>query len=131
MTVARVSVSDQQATSSARRLRDERRVRDIRMEEADLRQATAPRSKPATAVVRRAREAGVPVTTVSTKRKTVNTPVMSGYERTVRSWADAGNDVLYSSTPIYERSNPMPVGVALSAESSAGHMLNVIIPNQK
>jgi len=56
---------------------------------------------------------------------------MSGYERMVRGWADAGNDVLYSSTPIYEGSNPMPVGVALSAESSAGHTLNVTIPNQK
>ena len=61
----------------------------------------------------------------------VNTPVMSGYETTVRGWADARNDMLYSSTPIYEGSNPMPVGVALSAESSAGHTLNVTIPNQK
>ena len=61
----------------------------------------------------------------------VSASVMSGYERMVRGWADAGNDVLYSSTPIYEGSNPMPVGVALSAESSAGHTLNVTIPNQK
>jgi len=56
---------------------------------------------------------------------------MSGYERMVRGWVDVGGDVLYSSTPIYEGSNPMPVGVALSAESSAGHTLNVTIPNQK
>jgi len=56
---------------------------------------------------------------------------MSGYERTVRGWVDARNDVLYSSTPIYEGNNPMLVGVALSAESSAGHTLDVIIPNQK
>lgn len=56
---------------------------------------------------------------------------MSGYERIVRGWMDAGDDVLYSSTPIYEGSNPMPVGVALSAESSVGHTLNVTIPNQK
>ena len=56
---------------------------------------------------------------------------MNGYERMVRGWMDAGDDVLYSSTPIYEGSNPMPVGVALSAESSAGHTMDVIIPNQK
>ena len=61
----------------------------------------------------------------------VSASVMSGYERMVRGWVDAGNDVLYSSTPIYEGSNPMPVSVALSAESSAGHTLNVTIPNQK
>ena len=64
------------------------------------------------------------------RQSPVNTHVMRGYETTVRGWADAGNDVLYSSTPIYEGSNPMPVGVALSAESSAGHTLNVPIPNQ-
>ena len=61
----------------------------------------------------------------------VSASVMSGYERMVRGWVDAGDDVLYSSTPIYEGSNPMPVSVALSAESSAGHTLNVTIPNQK
>ena len=61
----------------------------------------------------------------------VSASVMSGYERMVRGWVGAGNDALYSSTPIYEGSNPMPVGVALSAESSAGHTLNVTIPNQK
>jgi len=49
----------------------------------------------------------------------------------VRGWVDAGDDVLYSSTPIREGNNPMSVGVALSAESSAGHTLNVTIPNQK
>lgn len=67
----------------------------------------------------------------SLRQVPVNASAMSGYERMVRGWADAGNDVLYSSTPIYEGSNPMPVGVALSAESSAGHTLNVTIPNQK
>jgi hypothetical protein len=56
---------------------------------------------------------------------------MSGYERMMRGWVDAGDDVLYSSTLICEGSNPMSVGVALSAESSAGHTLNVTIPNQK
>ena len=56
---------------------------------------------------------------------------MNGYERMVRGWVGAGNDALYSSTPIYEGNNPMPVGVALSAESSAGHTMDVIIPNQK
>mgnify|MGYP001711221264 CR=1 FL=1 len=61
----------------------------------------------------------------------VSASVMSGYERMVRGWVDAGDDVLYSSTPIYEGSNPMPVGVTLSAESSAGHTMDVIIPNQK
>jgi len=61
----------------------------------------------------------------------VSASVMSGYERTVRGWADAGNDVLYSSTPIYEGSNPMPVGVTLSAESSAGHTLDVSVINRK
>jgi len=56
---------------------------------------------------------------------------MSGYERMVRGWVDVGGDVLYSSTPIYEGSNPMPVGVALSAESSAGHTLDVSVINRK
>ena len=56
---------------------------------------------------------------------------MSGYERTAWGWADAGNDVLYSSTPIYEGNNPMLVGVALSAESSAGHTLDVSVINRK
>ena len=61
----------------------------------------------------------------------VSASVMSGYERTMRGWADAGDDVLYSSTPIYEGSNPMPVGVTLSAESSAGHTLDVSVINRK
>ena len=61
----------------------------------------------------------------------VSASVMSGYERMMRGWVDAGDDVLYSSTLICEGSNPMSVGVALSAESSAGHTLNVTIPNQK
>ena len=67
----------------------------------------------------------------SLRQGPVSASVMSGYERTVRGWADAGNDVLYSSTPIYEGSNPMPVGVALSAESSAGHTLDVSVINRK
>lgn len=61
----------------------------------------------------------------------VSASVMSGYERMVRGWMDAGDDVLYSSTPTHKGNNPMSVGVALSAESSAGHTLNVTIPNQK
>ena len=61
----------------------------------------------------------------------VSASVMSGYERMVRGWVDAGDDVLYSSTPIYEGSNPMPVGVALSAESSAGRTLGVSVINRK
>ena len=47
----------------------------------------------------------------------------------MRGWVDAGDDVLYSSTLICEGSNPMSVGVALSAESSAGHTLNVTVRN--
>ena len=61
----------------------------------------------------------------------VSASVMSGYERMVRGWVDAGDDVLYSSTPIYEGSNPMPVGVTLSAESSAGRTLSVSVINRK
>lgn len=56
---------------------------------------------------------------------------MSGYERMVRGWVDAGDDVLYSSTPIHEGNNPMSVGVALSAESSAGRTLGVSVINRK
>ena len=67
----------------------------------------------------------------SLRQGPVSASVMSGYERMVRGWADAGDDALYSSTPIHEGNNPMSVGVALSAESSAGHTLNVTIPNQK
>ena len=67
----------------------------------------------------------------SLRQGPVNASAMSGYETTVRGWADAGNDVLYSSTPIYEGSNPMPVGVTLSAESSAGHTLDVSVINRK
>ena len=67
----------------------------------------------------------------SLRQGPVNASAMSGYERMVRGWADAGNDVLYSSTPIYEGSNPMPVGVTLSAESSAGHTLDVSVINRK
>ena len=63
-------MSDQQATSSDRRFRDDLRVRANRTAETDLRQATIPRSRPATAVARRARAPGVPVTAVSTARKT-------------------------------------------------------------
>ena len=56
---------------------------------------------------------------------------MSGYERMVRGWVGAGNDALYSSTPIREGNNPMSVGVALSAESSAGRTLGVSVINRK
>jgi len=61
----------------------------------------------------------------------VSASVMSGYERMVRGWVDAGDDVLYSSTPIHEGNNPMSVGVALSAESSAGRTLSVSVINRK
>lgn len=53
-------------------------------------------------------------------QKPISNPIMSGVERTVGDWLRAGDDVLYSATPHYRGSNPIPYKMIISAESSSG-----------
>lgn len=60
----------------------------------------------------------------------VNHPIMSGFEGKVRKLLEAGEDVLYSSKPIYRGNSAVPSAVSITAESSSGKILSIFIPNQ-
>ncbi|MDX3855787.1 DNA/RNA non-specific endonuclease [Streptomyces sp. AK02-01A] len=60
-----------------------------------------------------------------------NSPVMRGFELQVRDAVKAGENILYRATPIYSGSNPLPLGVTLSARGNAGFSLDVTIVNRK
>ena len=60
----------------------------------------------------------------------VNHPIMSGFEGKVRKLLEAGEDVLYSSKPIYHGNSAVPSAVSITAESSSGKILSIFIPNK-
>ncbi|MGW0086119.1 ricin-type beta-trefoil lectin domain protein [Streptomyces sp. NPDC003393] len=60
-----------------------------------------------------------------------NSPVMRGFELQVRNAVRDGEDVLYRATPIYSGSDPLPLGVTLSARGNRGFALDVSIVNRK
>lgn len=51
------------------------------------------------------------------------------YEDQVRSWLDAGRNVMYTSKPLYSGSNVIPSGVWITAYSNDGRAFSVAIPN--
>lgn len=63
-------------------------------------------------------------------QKLANHPIMSGVERTVGDWLRAGDDVLYSATPHYRESNPIPYKMVISAESGSGQALLETVLNK-
>jgi hypothetical protein len=71
----------------------------------------------------------VPENLVTLQQTPTNTPVMSGFESRVRSAIEAGENVRYSSTPIYNGNNLVPRGITLSARGSRGFRLDVTILN--
>ncbi|MDQ0473503.1 DNA/RNA non-specific endonuclease [Labrys wisconsinensis] len=64
---------------------------------------------------------------VTLQQNPVNSPVMRGFENQVRAAVEGGETVKYSSTPIYNGSNPIPRGVTLSGTSQNGFNLNVTV----
>ena len=61
----------------------------------------------------------------------VNHPIMIGFEKDVRRLLEAGEDVLYSSKPIYRGNSAVPEAVSITAESSSGKTLSIFIPNHR
>jgi filamentous hemagglutinin len=55
---------------------------------------------------------------------------MSGFEAQVRGAVKAGQTVDYWAIPMYNGSNPIPVGVTLRARGSGGFSLDVSILNR-
>ena len=55
---------------------------------------------------------------------------MSGFEGKVRKLLEAGEDVLYSSKPIYHGNSAVSSAVSITAESSSGKILSIFIPNK-
>ncbi|MDP9503787.1 DNA/RNA non-specific endonuclease, partial [Pseudomonas protegens] len=62
-------------------------------------------------------------------QRNANHPNMSSFERQVRGAVQSGETVSYRAVPIYTGTNPMPIGVTLSARGSGGFTLDVSIPN--
>ncbi|OAB34383.1 DNA/RNA non-specific endonuclease [Paenibacillus glacialis] len=61
----------------------------------------------------------------------VNSPVMRGFETSVRNAVDAGEIVRYQSIPIYKGDNLTPIGVTLKARGIDGFSMDVTILNRK
>ena len=59
-----------------------------------------------------------------------NHPAMSGFEAQIRAAVEAGQTVDYWSVPVYEGSNPLPVGVSLEGRGSGGFSLEVSVINR-
>jgi len=64
-------------------------------------------------------------------QKPVNSPIMRDFENKVRSLLEKGEDVLYSSKPIYRGNSAVPSAVSITAESSSGRTLSIFIPNRQ
>jgi RHS repeat-associated protein len=59
-----------------------------------------------------------------------NTPVMRDFENQVAAAVRGGQTVDYWAIPVYQGSNPIPVGVTLRARGSGGFSLDVSIINR-
>jgi hypothetical protein len=58
-----------------------------------------------------------------------NTPVMAGFEGRVRSAVEAGETVALQVVPVYNGTDPIPVGISMPARGSNGFSLDVFIQN--
>ncbi|NEP35182.1 MAG: hypothetical protein F6K38_28270 [Moorea sp. SIO3B2] len=72
-----------------------------------------------------------PLNLVTLWQTPVNTPIMRGYEAQVRQAVESGQIVTYRVTPVYNGSEPMPIGVTIQARGDGGFSLSVSIPNRK
>lgn len=61
----------------------------------------------------------------------VNTPVMRGFEDSVRAAVEGGQVVRYQAIPIYEGTNLIPTGVTLRARGIGGFNMDVSVINRK
>ncbi|MBR7628464.1 DNA/RNA non-specific endonuclease [Aeromonas popoffii] len=62
-------------------------------------------------------------------QRNANHPNMSSFERQVRVAVQGGETMKFRAVPVYSGSDPMPIGVTLSARGSDGFTLDVSIPN--
>lgn len=71
----------------------------------------------------------VPENLVTLQQNPTNSPVMRGFENQVRSAVEGGQTVDYTSTPIYDGSNPIPRAVTMTGTGSDGFNLGVSVLN--
>ncbi len=57
----------------------------------------------------------------------VNSPVMRGFEMSVRDAVKSGETVFYKVTPIYDGNKPKPIGITMHARGSGGFSLDVSV----
>jgi DNA/RNA non-specific endonuclease len=66
---------------------------------------------------------------VTLQQRPANSPVMRDFETQVRRAVENGQVVEYSSTPIYNGSNPVPRGVTLNGQGNGGFNLGGTVLN--
>jgi hypothetical protein len=66
---------------------------------------------------------------VTLQQRPANTPAMSTYEGRVRAAVESGQTVQYSSTPVYDGTNPVPRAITLEAQGSGGYRLGISVLN--
>lgn len=54
---------------------------------------------------------------------------MSGFEAQVRVAVEGGEQVVYSSVPVYRGADPVPLGISLHAQGSGGFQMSVTVIN--
>ena len=59
-----------------------------------------------------------------------NSPAMRGFENQVRAALDAGQNVHYAATPVYDGAAPVAQGITLQAHGSGGLSFHVSIINR-
>jgi len=66
---------------------------------------------------------------VTLQQLRANSPVMRGFETSIRAAVENGEVVEYSATPIYNGDNLVPRGITISAHGSGGFSLDVTVLN--
>jgi hypothetical protein len=66
---------------------------------------------------------------VTLQQNPANSPIMRGFETSIRNAVENGEVVNYSATPIYNGTNLVPRGITLSGSGSGGFGLDVTILN--
>jgi hypothetical protein len=67
---------------------------------------------------------------VTLQQNPANSPVMSGFEKEIRRAVEGGQNVRYSSRPVYKGTSVTPRGITLRAKGSGGFYLYVTILNR-
>ncbi len=66
---------------------------------------------------------------VTLQQNPANSPIMRGFETSIRNAVENGEVINYSATPIYNGTNLVPRGITLSGSGSGGFSLDVTILN--